>query len=87
MGLGIAASLMWYMFLSAFNRGSDHYYYGGYNRRYDDDYDYVEKVSLALADFVSNRHNWVIGRTQLISELTSNNPDPLMGLMGYFLCW
>ena len=52
MGLGIAASLMWYMFLSAFNRGSDHYYYGGYNRRYDD-YDYVEKVSLALADFVS----------------------------------
>ena len=34
------------MFLSAFNRGSDHYYYGGYNRRYDD-YDYVEKVSLA----------------------------------------
>merc|ERR1711953_186897 len=46
LGLGIAASLMWYMFLSAFNRGSDHYYYGGYNRRYGDDYDYVEKRSV-----------------------------------------
>eukprot|EP00093_Oithona_nana_P000503 00503.XXX_335_2305_1 [CDS] Oithona nana genome sequencing. len=35
---------MWYMFLSAFNRGSDHYYYGGYNSRYGD-YEYVEKRS------------------------------------------